>query len=720
VYEVRKPLEAFWGSSELGPLVSPLLVPDAALFQALASALPGSQPLYSWTLSIDPRRVRQDAAGRLSEGLTAFTAQATRLLPNATVEQAISAGLASFAAGFPLLVALLYALAAPALLVVLAYTVIVNALVLEQHRSEIVLLRGRGASHGHVAVSYLADGVLIAALAVAGGPWLAVPLAQAIGQTSGFLAFAAGRPFTVGVDSATFATAAAAGLLGLAAGLLPLASTARLRTAALAAQRSRGRGRPGWQRRWVDAILLAIGVYTAIVLARRGTVTVSHEQDVLLEDPLIALGPLACLAGGTLLSVRLLPLLSSVLARTVVARAVSVGLGLRRIACEPLDYTRLAGLLTLILSTGAFAAAVAGTVAGNLADQARYAAGSPLRVIEYDPRTRVDAALPAQWHRRLPGVIAASPALRVQPDQATVSAGATGVPVEVLGIDPRTLGQVMWFRPDFATQSRDTLLRLLSATRPRVLASQGLLESLHVEQGDTVTLSLQGQADVPVSIVGIVRYFPTLDPVTGPFVVANLAFLQRTAGAVAPSEEWLRPSDGGAGPATASILAALRRAGRIVVDFEATPPPLSLVAQPLQVGLFGIVSAGLLIGAALCLAGLIAETFFSLRRRSREFGVLRALGGTPGAVSLTLLVERTIVVVMATLSALVIGLLTARLFIPYLPVVTSATPPFLVTIAWSDVVHLLMVVAAAFLATLAATLWIVRHLEIHRTIRLGD
>jgi putative ABC transport system permease protein len=422
---------------------------------------------------------------------------------------------------------------------------------------------------------------------------------------------------------------------------------------------------------------------------------------------------------GTFLTGRVVPRMASGIAWATQAGAPPVALAAQAIARTPRQYARLAMLLTLTLSIGIFVAAAAGTVGANLRDSYRYQAGSDLRLMEDDVRTHQLSALPAAWHLRLGGVRAASPALRFESDQATLAFGDVSEQATVLGIDPATFRRVAWFRPDFAAESFSGVLALLrDPHEPGVLVNQAFLDDSKARVGDQITVSAGGSDPLPVTVLGAVAYFPTLDPTDGPFAVANLAVLLRITGTHAPSEMWLRTT--GDPLAAQHIVAAVQAQSRTVAAYANIAPPLTVAGDPLQVGIYGITSIGFVVAVALCMLGMVAYLYLSVEQRAADFGILRALGVSRGQVATILLLEQLLLVGLSGTAAMVVGLGAAWLFLPYLPLSPTATPPFLVSVPWSDVLRLVGILLAGFAAALVAGAHAIARLQVGRLLRLGD
>jgi putative ABC transport system permease protein len=376
-------------------------------------------------------------------------------------------------------------------------------------------------------------------------------------------------------------------------------------------------------------------------------------------------------------------------------------------------------LVSLTLSIGVFAAAVAGTIGANLADQARYQAGTSLRLVEEDQSTNQFLALPVGWHLRQPGVRAATPALRFASYQADAAAGDFSSPIEVLGVDPATLARVAWFRQDFATQTLSALLApLTSTTEPRVIVNDAVLNASGIRIGDQLQLSVAGLPPLMATVVGAVRYFPTMNPPEGYYAITNITYLRNLTSSPGPSEMWMT-TDGSAATAQ-RVIRAVQAMNRVVLDYEDSAPGITIVDNPLQVGIYGVTSIGFIIAAGLSMLALVAYLYLSMERRAGDFGVLRALGGSTSQVAAILLLEQLYVVALGVVAALVIGLVGGQLFIPYLPIAQFTTPPFLVDVPWRGVVQLVLILLAAFAVALAVSAYAITRLQISRVLRLGE
>ena len=68
-------------------------------------------------------------------------------------------------------------------------------------------------------------------------------------------------------------------------------------------------------------------------------------------------------------------------------------------------------------------------------------------------------------------------------------------------------------------------------------------------------------------------------------------------------------------------------------------------------------------------------------------------------------------------------MLSAYLFIPHLPVTLSqhpGVPPYLVEIAWLDILRLYVIFGAMLLVGMSATIWSLLRMNIFQAVKLGE
>jgi putative ABC transport system permease protein len=150
------------------------------------------------------------------------------------------------------------------------------------------------------------------------------------------------------------------------------------------------------------------------------------------------------------------------------------------------------------------------------------------------------------------------------------------------------------------------------------------------------------------------------------------------------------------------------------------PPANAAAGNPLSAGIYGVVSVGFLIAVALVLLGFVTYAYLTLQQRLAEVAILRALGLSQGQVRSLLLFEQVFLVGAAILGGITAGLLTTRLFLPYLPIATNVVPPFVVVMPWLAVGAFVLAVLLVFVLVLSVHVSLLLRAQLGRVLRLGE
>lgn len=726
IFAPRDGNSTFWGSNAGDTTYRALVAPRLATFQLFAAHNQPFSPAYFWTQGTELSAIHLAAANALLGRIDRVQSKVTSLAPGTSLITALGLNIDGFLYQYNLLPSILLILVVPILALILYAVAVTTALVLDRQAGEIVLMRSRGATRTQVFILYVCEGIALAVVAVLVGPLLGLPLARVIGRASGFLSFGGGLPFTVRLAPRIYLYAGVTALLCLVVGLLPAMGAARRSMTSFKGEQARPRGRPLWQRFFLDLITLIIALYGLWVLTRQGPVTSGAATAAVAQDPLIAIAPLLFAVAITLVISRFLPWLAS-LGLHALGRLSSPAayVALQGVSRAPRQPMRLVQLCTLTLTLGIFAATVAEVEAHNLTDQQMYDTGATIRLSESFDRAHAPPRLhnepdsmPLSAHLKLPGVHAATPALRYESVGNIMNTMDDGTIVNVLGIDPATAGRVMWFRPDFADQPFVQLLRSVAAPGPNAIVSDSFLGATGLHRGDTFDVTLTTNVRVLFRIAAVAHYFPTLNPREAPFVVTNLAYLARMSKSYGPNEVWLNTDR--SPTAINRLLTVAHMWPRQISSSVGVTPAITEGGDPLTIGIYGVVSVGFLIAVALALLGLIVYAYLSLQQRLSEVAIVRALGLSQGQVRSLVLFEQVFLLGAAILGGIIAGLSTTQLFLPYLPIATNVMPPFLVVMPWDAIAEFVLALFIVFLLALSMHVSLLLRLQLGRVLRLGE
>ena len=209
----------------------------------------------------------------------------------------------------------------------------------------------------------------------------------------------------------------------------------------------------------------------------------------------------------------------------------------------------------------------------------------------------------------------------------------------VLGVDRASMAAITYFRDDYGggTAGRPAEpaggqphRRFCSVRRPP--------KPINLKVGQEITLqisALNTWYETTVPIVGLVDYFPTLDPREGFFVITNIDPIFELVGTELPHDIWLRLQPGADGNA---VLDAGQALGFPVLEWL-DPAELIATAQadPTRRGVLGFLSVGFVSAILLTLVGSVIQSTASFRTQAVQLGSLRAMGLSGGAVGTYLL-----------------------------------------------------------------------------------
>ncbi|MDQ0952426.1 hypothetical protein QFZ24_006349 [Streptomyces phaeochromogenes] len=281
---------------------------------------------------------------------------------------------------------------------------------------------------------------------------------------------------------------------------------------------------------------------------------------------------------------------------------------------------------------------------------------------------------------------------------------------------PLTVGYGTGYVPGEYAWEVSSLTIRLRVDRPAVpevaaVATDGYLKAAGARTGQRVDVAFDGSA-VPVRIVGNVRSLPTTqdsgggDPSGGALLVdlrsVNRVLEQRYGESVAPGEWWLRTEPG----AAARVAAELRERpdvepSQVVVRDEVAE---ELRDDPFGAGPEAAFAAASVVAAALAAVGFAVSTAGSLRARSGEFALLRALGAPRRQLARLVAAEQGVLMALALVVGVALGAVLARAVIPLIVLTSGASrpvPEVLVELPLDQVVFLLAAVVVAPLAVTA-------------------
>jgi hypothetical protein len=411
----------------------PLMVRDADL-----ASLRGSTRLQvSWRGLPDINRLRIDGVEPLRNGANDLAARLRGVLP-ANAGSRVTTSLPALLddVGRSVLVSRSGVILLTIQFAVLAgyAIVLVAGMLVERRRSELALLRSRGASAVHLIVMAVLESTLLAVPAAALAPILAVAVVGLLGVVGPTANLDAGSAATIGQGA--IIVSALAGIACIVALSVPTVFVSASPAGAWAAQGRQARTTLA-QRLGLDLALVVLAGVALWQLRLYGAPLTRNARGALGLDPLLVAAPAIGLVAGAVLALRVVPRIAELGEQLLIRSRGLVGsLGGRQLARRPLRYTRAALLLMLAAALGTLAAAHAATWTRSQTDQAAFQAAADVRANAADYSTLPTWAAGPRY-RAIPGVEAAAP-IRTVP----FNVGRNVRDAELVGLDPASIRAV--------------------------------------------------------------------------------------------------------------------------------------------------------------------------------------------------------------------------------------------------------------------------------------
>ncbi|MFD0306813.1 FtsX-like permease family protein [Streptomyces sp. NPDC127119] len=273
---------------------------------------------------------------------------------------------------------------------------------------------------------------------------------------------------------------------------------------------------------------------------------------------------------------------------------------------------------------------------------------------------------------------------------ADPKAGNTPTSPDVTSERPLTVTYGTGYIPRETPWETSSVTIRLQAERPaapevEAVATDAFLKAAGAREGERLDVPFGGSA-VPVRIVESVRALPTTEGTEGSGTArssggallvdlrsVNRVLEERYGESVAPTEWWLRTEPG----AEARVAAELRQRpdvepSQVVVRDEIAE---RLRDDPFGAGPEAAFAAASVVAAALAAVGFAVSTAGSLRERSAEFALLRALGAPRRQLARLVAAEQGVLVALALVVGVALGAVLTRAVVPLIVLTSRATRP---------------------------------------------
>ncbi len=260
-----------------------------------------------------------------------------------------------------------------------------------------------------------------------------------------------------------------------------------------------------------------------------------------------------------------------------------------------------------------------------------------------------------------------------------------------------------------------------------VLASRSFVASNGISENDIIRISFLGY-NLFVSVAEIIDYFPSLDPDSGGFVIANIDRLlnarnRQLGNSIYPNEVWLDLPENI--DQRHAILDGIRRTSlsakniydsqAMIADMKDDPLAGAAWKGVLLISLLGVVLISSL--------GFLVYSYLTAQARQLDFAVLRAIGFSRRQIFGLLTFEQMIIIIIGLALGIITGEKLSTTMMPFLQLTEQGSrvlPPFVLSIDWVTIGITYGILLAAFIITSFLLILSFSRNKIHETLRMGD
>ena len=633
----------------------------------------------------------------------------------------------------------------PVVLMLVFYLFMVSQLNIESERNEIAMLKSRGASSWQVLRIYAYETLILGAVSAIVGPFVGLGLCNILGVSNGFLEFVNRPALHAKLSLAPFVYALIAVAVFFVTTLVPIIPASRVSIVAHKQSKAHEQKKPFWQRCFLDVAFIVLPVvwlwwYNRVNenLISLGVVDTSATM-----NPLMFAASTVFILGAALFCVRIYPYfirLIYLIGRKKWSPAAYISLNnIGRSSTGREKFIMIFLILTVAL--GIFSANTARAINRNTEERIRYNLGADAVITEAWKTSRVrvtdeetgEESTTTQYtepeferYSTLPGVELATPVL--QRDSVQLRYDDSSTPeVHVMAIIPDQFAQVAWFRSDLLPAHINRYINALSECQDGIIVSKSYADKTELKLGDVVEVKWARNNWFETTVVAIVEYWPSLNPyekgASGEyrdFAVLNYDYVNIMT-VTEPYEVWLDLEDDAD---IAELYNAVSERGIVATRLDvASQLIISSKTDAVLQGVNGALTLGFITIMTMCFIGFLIYWILSIKGRTLQFGILRAMGMSFREIISMIIYEQVLVSGVSIFLSIIIGGIASDIFVPLFQVlynVTDQVPPFRVVSQRSDYFKLYAIVLVMLVVGFIVIARLIKQININKALKLGE
>ncbi len=652
----------------------------------------------------------------------------------------INSILAEYAERAANLKSMLWILQIPTIVMLAFYLFMVSQLNVEQEKNEIAVFKSRGASSKQIFAIYAMEAGVLGLATFIIAPFIGLLLCSFLGVSNGFLEFVNRTGLHAKLSLDAFIYALIAVVIFFITTMLPIIPASKLSIVKYKQSKAKVVKMSLWEKLCIDVILIAGSLVWYFLTAR--SIKKLFADGTYVSDgtinPLYFVFSTMFIMGAGLLFIRVYPYLLRLI-YYIGKRFWSVPqyIAITSVARSQGGRERFLMLfLSVTFALGIFSANTARAINNSKSDRIYYNNGADVVIDAYWRLESVDddtsyVEIDMEDYENLAGVETATRVLRTDA-KVTYGGVRSDNAADLMAIEPGKFSQTAWFRNDLLPVHWWNYCSALVECKSGVLASRSW-EEKGVQLGDTISVKISGNDSVDLIVIAFVDYWPGINPnaqvesedgtptgITKDFLVCNYNYLRRLI-ELQPYQVWLKMQDG----ATSEQLYADISEKNLKIQRikDSSQQLIEEKTDPALQGMNGALTLGFVVIMLMTVIGFLIYWIISIRSRTLQFGVLRAMGVTFKEIIATLGWEQLLVSLASIAMGFVIGGVASDMFVPMFRTMYDAAdqvPPFIVRGDPGDYIKMYVIIAIMLVGGFAVLGGIIKRININKALKLGE
>ncbi len=628
----------------------------------------------------------------------------------------------------------------PVFILLVSFVFMVAGQMMDMEENEIAVYKSRGANKRQIVGVYLLQSLVIGAVALGAGIPLGVWICKVLGASNSFLEFVQRKALPVQITGQSLGIAVLTAVVSVCAMVLPVLRYAKVNIVDHKRKKHGRREKPLWKRLGLDFVLVGSSVYGLIQFDKQKEYLAQQVLDGASLNPFLYICSSLFMVGAALIILRIFPwIVKGVFYPGKKWWSPAMYSSFLRIIRTGKNQGFLIIFLILTIAMGVFSAQAARTINANAQERIQYTVGADLVLKEYWPDNSqiVNAGEEIVYkepsfekYRELEGVESVTRVYVDDKVQAFIDGGKISN-IMLMGVHTREFGETAYFKENLLPEHYHTYLNAISQNAKAVLVSSNFRDKYGYEIGDIITYNSQGKHNMQGIIEGFVEYWPAYEPVVrvkeedGSYserehflIVAHLTQIQSVWG-VMPYQIWIKTKG-----ASAFMYEYVQEQDLKLSMFQDTAAQLiALKNDPVFQGTNGILTLGFICILVLCIMGFLIYWILSIQSRTLQFGIFRAMGMSMRGIFVMLINEQIFITGISMGAGLLLGILTAKLFVPLIQIAYSTADqviPIEIVSEGSDYIRLFAVMGAGILLCMVILGWLISKIKITQALKLGE